>query len=280
MRPYLTRPREDNEIFTTNKIDPKVSVITISLNHAKFFEETILSVARQTYKNFEHIIIDGGSVDGTKEIAAKYPHLTFISEEDSGCTEAINKGLMLAKGEYVLMPCVSDGYVNENWIRDCVDVLDNDQEVSLVWGLPQYLSEDGYLGAISYSDKFSPTFQPPQKFEWFRYWADTKFWLPEGNFCVRTEIFKECYPKSDNNRTIEPCLEFNYEFNSRGYMPFYLNSVANFGRTHDNQMGQKFAKSGLANVQMDDYNAKSNNYISNNINTHRFRDGKSNIIIK
>jgi glycosyltransferase involved in cell wall biosynthesis len=278
MRPHLTRPREDDEIFTSNKINPKVSVITISLNHDRFFEETILSVARQTYKNFEHIIIDGGSTDGTKDIAAKYPHLTFLSEEDSGCTEAINKGLMLAKGEYVLMPCVSDGYVNENWIRDCVEVLENDPEVSLVWGLPQYLSEDGYLGAVSYGDKFSPAFPPPQKFDWFNYWANTKFWLPEGNFCVRTEIFKECYPKSDLNRTIEPCLEFNYEFNSRGYLPFYLDTVANFGRTHDNQMGQQFARSGLANVQMDDYITKSNIYVSNNINTHQFRDGKSNII--
>jgi len=280
MKPHLTRPKEDNEIFTSNKINPKVSVITISLNHDRFFEETILSVARQTYKDFEHIIIDGGSTDGTKDIAEKYPHLTFLSEVDSGCTEAINKGLALAKGDYVLMPCVSDGYVNENWIEKCVDALDSDPEISLVWGLPQYLSEDGYLGSVSYSDKFSKSSPPPQKFDWFNYWAGTKFWLPEGNFCVRTDVFKKCYPKSDNDRNLEPCLEFNYKFNSEGYLPFYIDEIANFGRTHQNQMGQKFASNGLANVQMNDYINKCNAYISNNMNTHQFRDGMSNIITK
>ncbi len=279
MRPNIIRPREKDEVFTSNKINPKVSVITISLNHDKFFEETILSVARQTYKNFEHIIVDGGSTDRTKDIASSYEHLTFISEPDSGCTEAINKGISLSKGEYILMPCVTDGLLDENWIKSCVEVLENDQEVSLVWGLPQYLSEDGHLGDVSYQDRFSNT-HPPQKFDWFNFWKQTKFWLPEGNFCVRSNIFKECFPKSDNERNIEPCLEFNYRFNSNGYLPYFINTIANFGRKHDNQMGQQFSSSGLCHVQMNDYVSKSNNYIMANINDHKFRDGKSQIVKK
>ena len=84
--------------------NPKLSVITIVYNNAIAIERTMLSVLNQTYSNIEYIIIDGASTDGTKEIVKKYAEriAQFISEPDKGLYDAMNKGLVLATGDYVL----------------------------------------------------------------------------------------------------------------------------------------------------------------------------------
>lgn len=84
-----------------SKMKPKISIITPSFNQSDFIEETILSVLNQNYANFEHIVIDGGSTDGTINILKKYPHLIWISEKDEGQADALNKGLAMASGEII-----------------------------------------------------------------------------------------------------------------------------------------------------------------------------------
>lgn len=85
-------------------MQPKLSVITIVYNNVKDIERTMLSVLNQTYRNIEYIIIDGGSKDGTVEAIYKYKSrlAQFISEPDNGIYDAMNKGLALATGDYVL----------------------------------------------------------------------------------------------------------------------------------------------------------------------------------
>jgi glycosyltransferase involved in cell wall biosynthesis len=86
-----------------NPFKPKLSVITIVFNNAKDIERTILSVLNQRYDNIEYIIIDGGSTDGTVDIIRKYDNkVLWVSEKDKGIYDAMNKGLKMAKGEYVL----------------------------------------------------------------------------------------------------------------------------------------------------------------------------------
>lgn len=83
---------------------PCISIITPSFNQAEYIEETIRSVLLQGYSNLQYIVIDGGSLDGSKELIRKYEaHLDhWISEPDSGQTEAINKGLSRAKGDWLM----------------------------------------------------------------------------------------------------------------------------------------------------------------------------------
>ncbi|WP_342330227.1 glycosyltransferase family 2 protein [Pedobacter sp. FW305-3-2-15-E-R2A2] len=85
-------------------MQPKLSVITIVYNNVKDIERTMLSVLNQTYPNIEYILIDGASSDGTKDIIYKYKSrlAQFISEPDKGIYDAMNKGLSLATGDYVL----------------------------------------------------------------------------------------------------------------------------------------------------------------------------------
>ncbi len=85
-------------------MNPKVSVITVSLNSAKTIERTIKSVIDQGYDNLEYIIIDGGSTDGTIDIIKKYESFItyWISEPDEGVYYAMNKGLKTSTGDYVI----------------------------------------------------------------------------------------------------------------------------------------------------------------------------------
>ena len=84
---------------------PKLSIITINYNNTKGLEKTLSSVWNdQTYSNFEHIVIDGGSTDGSVDVIKKYADkLTYwVSEPDKGIYNAMNKGILKAKGEYLL----------------------------------------------------------------------------------------------------------------------------------------------------------------------------------
>jgi glycosyltransferase involved in cell wall biosynthesis len=93
----------------------KFSIVTISLNSEEDIENTIVSVADQTYKNKEHIIIDGGSQDSTVDIIKKHnDHLSYwVSEPDSGIADAFNKAINKATGDYILF-INSDDFLIDN----------------------------------------------------------------------------------------------------------------------------------------------------------------------
>lgn len=80
---------------------PRISIITPSFNSIHTIRETIESVRQQNYPNVEHIVMDGGSKDGTVELLKEYPHLRWVSEKDEGHYHAMNKGIGLATGELV-----------------------------------------------------------------------------------------------------------------------------------------------------------------------------------
>jgi glycosyltransferase involved in cell wall biosynthesis len=98
----------------------KITILTPSYNQGDFIEENIQSVMNQDYDNIEHIIIDGGSTDGTIEILKKYPHLKWVSEKDEGQSDALNKGFTMATGD-IIGWINSDDYYEENIFKKVVD---------------------------------------------------------------------------------------------------------------------------------------------------------------
>ena len=80
-----------------------LSIITVNLNNKDGLQKTIDSVISQTFKDFEWIVIDGGSIDGSKELIEQYSdHISYwVSEPDKGIYNAMNKGIRAAKGEYL-----------------------------------------------------------------------------------------------------------------------------------------------------------------------------------
>lgn len=100
--------------YTHMENPPLISIITITYNAAKELQPTMQSVAQQTWKDFEHIIIDGASTDNTLEVAKQChtPNLRIISEPDKGLYDAMNKGLNNSKGKYVLFLNAGDTFHN------------------------------------------------------------------------------------------------------------------------------------------------------------------------
>lgn len=97
--------------------NPLISVIVPSYNQSKFIGQTIDSILNQSYKNVEILVIDGLSTDNTVEVLKKYEEKIFwISEKDNGQTDAINKGIKLAKGE-IITYLNSDDYYLENTLQ-------------------------------------------------------------------------------------------------------------------------------------------------------------------
>lgn len=123
-------------------IPPRISIITPSFNQGSFIEATILSVLEQGYPDLEHIIVDGGSTDGTLAILASYPHLTVISEPDHGQAEALNKGLRRVSGEIIGWLNSDDTYY-PGALAGAVEAIDPARGIYIAMGRCAYIDEAG-----------------------------------------------------------------------------------------------------------------------------------------
>ncbi len=103
----------------------KVSVITINYNNASGLRKTIESVVNQTCKDYEYIIIDGGSTDGSIDVIKEYSDkITYwVSEKDNGIYNAMNKGIKVAKGDYCIFMNSGDYFFKNNVLDNVVPLL-------------------------------------------------------------------------------------------------------------------------------------------------------------
>lgn len=105
-----------------------LSIITINYNNAEGLKKTLASVAAQTVTEFEHVVVDGASTDGSAEIireyaeSAPYP-VRWVSEPDKGIYNAMNKGLRMASGDYVQVLNSGDIYASEHVIADMFEAM-------------------------------------------------------------------------------------------------------------------------------------------------------------
>lgn len=111
--------------------DLLISIVTPCFNRADFITRAIESVLEQDYPKIEHIIIDGGSTDGTLEILAQYPHLKVVSEPDQGVYDALNKGIKLAHGK-IIGQLNSDDYYKPNILSDVMNVFKEHPQTGVV----------------------------------------------------------------------------------------------------------------------------------------------------
>lgn len=101
----------------------RISIVTVVYNGERYLEKTILSVASQTYKDIEHVVVDGGSTDGTMEILKKHDSDidVMISEPDKGLSDAMNKGANLASGDWILYLHADDTFSDVTSVQKLMD---------------------------------------------------------------------------------------------------------------------------------------------------------------
>lgn len=135
---------------------PLVSIVTPSYNSADFIEAAIASVLAQDYPSLEHIIIDGGSTDGTLEIVAKYEHkLTWISEPDEGQADALNKGFQRARGEIIGWLNADDMYQPQA-VSSAVKYLREHPGIRAVYGNFNFIDASGQIIHTQHVEPFAP----------------------------------------------------------------------------------------------------------------------------
>ena len=139
--------------------DLMISVITPCLNRADFISNAVESVLNQDYKQVEHIIIDGGSNDGTLEILKQYPHLCVVSEPDNGVYDAINKGIKIATGDIIGLLNTDDFY-EYNIFLSVANTFQSNPEIEAIVGGIDILARDQKDKLIT-KDSF-PTIFPDQ----------------------------------------------------------------------------------------------------------------------
>lgn len=120
----------------------KISVVTATWNCASTLPDCLSSVARQSYANREHVIVDGASTDGTVDVIHRHIDqiATFKSESDKGIYDALNKGIQLASGDVVGFLHADDVYVSNDVLSKIARAFD-DPSVCAVYGDLEYVSQ-------------------------------------------------------------------------------------------------------------------------------------------
>lgn len=227
-------------LLTNKKFDrksdlriPKASVISLynkNKNNEGELKKTVESVSNQSYSNHEHIIVYDEADNEMRDMMRQFPDARWISEKSVGYLQAFKKGISMARGEYIFHCRIADGYSNQDWFNTCVEVLENNPDISLVWGLSQYMLDGSALGRIP--DAHFIDNLPSQKKYFLYYWLKKKVLFPEGNFCVRKKVLEECFPFSDAKARDEreAWNSFSYRFNVLGYQPYFVPTIANYCR--------------------------------------------------
>ena len=164
---------------------PKISIITVSLNAAENIKQAIESVASQKDIFIEHIICDGFSKDGTQEIIERqltlFNHIKYISENDSGIYNAINKGIRMATGSIIGILNADDFYVNDSILKRILAEFERDPSIDIVYG------DLNYVHKLRYSKIFRKWVSKNYYNKFFEDGND----LPHPTMFVRKEVYEK-----------------------------------------------------------------------------------------
>lgn len=160
-----------------------ISIITATFNSAKTLKDTIQSVLRQTNKDFEYLIVDGGSTDETIDIVKSYEsefsgRLKWVSEKDKGIYDAMNKGIKMASGDIVGILNSDDYFTSDDILQTVADAFKR-QEIDAIYGDIHFIRDGNPKKCIRYYS--SRMFRP--------FWLRFGFMPAHPSFYCKREIF-------------------------------------------------------------------------------------------
>ena len=162
-----------------------ISIITATYNSAKTINDTIKSVLCQTNKDFEYIIIDGGSTDETIDIVKSYEsefsgRLKWVCEKDKGIYDAMNKGIKMASGDIIGILNSDDYYTSDDILQTIADAF-KCQDVDAIYGDIHFIKDGDPDKCVRYysSKRFSP------------FWLRFGFMPAHPSFYCKREVFEK-----------------------------------------------------------------------------------------
>ncbi len=224
----------------------KISIITAVLNNKDHLETCLMSIASQTYPDIEHIIIDGGSSDGTLEVISHFTSNTsritrLISEPDNGIYDALNKGIGMATGDIIGFLHADDFYADNGVIAKVAETMEQKNSDSC-YGDLEYVRESGLRSGVIGDRNIAPQntennsrFTPhDSRFTVVRYWKSGEFspdlllkgWMPpHPTFFVRRSVYEK-YGVFDTSFRIAADYELMMRFLGRhGISTCYIPEV-------------------------------------------------------
>ncbi|PKQ36681.1 MAG: glycosyltransferase [Actinobacteria bacterium HGW-Actinobacteria-1] len=133
---------------------PRVSILTPSFNQAEWLAENLRSVALQTYADIEHVVMDGGSTDGSVELLEEAEGITWRSEPDNGQADAINKAFALSTGDIIGWINSDDAYVDGRVVADIVAFFEKHPGVDVAYGHCLQTAADGAVIQVLWAPRF------------------------------------------------------------------------------------------------------------------------------
>ncbi len=191
----------------------KLSIITISFNSENTISDTFDSVRNQSFNNYEYLLIDGGSIDGTLTIAKKQDHISkIVSEPDKGIYDALNKGIKNSTGEIIGFLNSDDTFYDKNSLQNIADSIDKDT--------------DCLYGDLIYTDK-NKNIKRFWKGSAFKKGAFNKGWMPaHPTFYCKRSVYEKLGLYDDSFKIagdFELMLRFLEKHNIRSkYIPHTL----------------------------------------------------------
>jgi glycosyltransferase involved in cell wall biosynthesis len=203
---------------------PLLSIITPNRNHRKGLEYACESLPRQTFKDWEHLILDSASTDGSVEFASGLEKTRMISEKDNSIEEALNKGLSQAEGKYVTVLLCWDRLVPADWLEKGVSFLEQNPDYSMV-SATLYGSE-----GKAYNYHVYPSGEKMNYYFFIAPWTP----LNETAFICRRSVMQQCFPPYKVARNDSDIfLQFWINFFAEGYLAHIFVDGVLEGSTHE-----------------------------------------------
>lgn len=207
----------------------KLSIITINRNNADGLRKTLVSVAAQTYRDIEHVIIDGASTDGSVDAIKEYEqtihhtqytiHLKWLSEKDNGIYDAMNKGVKRATGDYVWILNSGDCAAAPDVVEKMMIIL-NDGKIDLLLGNIVRVYENNKEYAPFPVKRIKDEKPRPIDVSMLKFYSST---IPQDAAFVRRELFEK-YGYFDD--TMKICADWKLYLNMialGNVIPMYVN---------------------------------------------------------
>jgi len=231
----------------------KLSIITVVYNNVNFIESNLNSVHNQSFRDIQHIVIDGGSTDGTAEYLKSnhgFP-IHLVSEPDNGIYDAMNKGIRLADGEIVGILNSDDIYAADNILEKIITIFDN------------YNSESVY-GDLEYVDKSLKKTVRTWRSGKYRIGIMQEGWMPpHPTFFVKRSIYEK-YGYFDTNYKISADYELMLRFlHTNNVSTYYLPEV--FVKMRSG--GRSYKPGNYLKKYQEDLRAMAKNNIRNSLTT-------------